>query len=130
VADGGAIKDTVPSEAVETFQVMNDILPEATGTAERLLGRFEARFASPFVEAINVYSCLSVRGSSGETEKTNRARFICLTRSVPLATVCAPAETFRGPRGLREVVVNDLERLYRLRREGGCLPNLFGGHGD
>jgi hypothetical protein len=24
-------------------------------------------------------------------------------------------ETFRGPRGLREVVVEDLERLYRLR---------------
>jgi hypothetical protein len=29
---------------------------------------------------------------------------------------CAPAETIRGPRGLREVVVQDLDRLYRLRR--------------
>jgi hypothetical protein len=32
--------EPLPSEAVETFQVMNDTLPEATGTAERLLEGF------------------------------------------------------------------------------------------
>jgi hypothetical protein len=43
-----AVKHFVSSEAVETFQVIYDTIPEATGTAERLLGGLEARFASPF----------------------------------------------------------------------------------
>jgi hypothetical protein len=46
----------------------------------------------------------------------------------PLATAYPPAETFRGPRGLRKGVVQDLERLYRLRREAtlgeGLTPHL------
>jgi len=41
-AGDGVVKDTVSSEAVETFQVMYDNLPESTGTAERLLEGFDA----------------------------------------------------------------------------------------
>jgi hypothetical protein len=39
---------------------------------------------------------------------------VCPRRTAPIRTGVALAETFRGPRGLREGVVQDLERLYRL----------------
>ena len=47
----------------------------------------------------------------------NKGRAHLPMQAWPLATACPPAETFRGPRGLRKGVVQDLERLYRLRRE-------------
>ena len=42
---------------------------------------------------------------------------MCPRRTAPIRTGVAPAETFRGPRGLRKGVVQDLGRLYRLRRK-------------
>src|SRR4029077_20603301 len=47
----------------------------------------------------------------------------CSDQTVLTATPKPPAETSRGPRGLREGVVTDLGRLYRLRRKVfGILP--------
>ena len=50
----------------------------------------------------------------------NREAAVCPGWVLPSAAACPPAETFRGPRGLRKGVVEDLERLYRLRRRGGA----------
>src|SRR5947209_20424925 len=59
--------------------------------------------------------------------------FVCPSRALPARIGLAPAETSRGPRGIREDIVQDLGRLYRLRRPvtyrttpgteaGGLLP--------
>jgi len=49
------------------------------------------------------------------TEHSERTVLVCPRRILRLRAGVVPSETFRGPRGLRKGVVQDLERLYRLR---------------
>jgi hypothetical protein len=41
---------------------------------------------------------------------------VCVSEALPLATGLRSEETSRRPRGLRKVIVQDLGRLYHLRR--------------
>ena len=52
----------------------------------------------------------------GETRGATRPGIVAFSQVGVIVDSTPPAETSRGPRGLRKVVVQDLGRLYRLRR--------------
>jgi hypothetical protein len=94
-----------PSEAVETFQVLYDTLPEATGTAERLLEGFDAPLASPGEKATNAH-LLSPCENGNERAGTN----------IQKQRQSSPAPYRHGP-----------WRRRTLRRRRSAVPVAFDG---
>jgi len=94
------------AEAVETFQVLNDTLPEATGTAERLRRRARRRQGP----------CLNGQVSAALVFETFLSPIAVSVPGEPMGvdgllirrgrwSLKPFEETFRGPRGLWKGVV-------------------------
>src|SRR5258706_16385078 len=60
--------------------------------------------------------------SFGETGKREVKKRGVPRKDMPVRNGLAPPETSRGPRGIREEIVHDLGRLYRLRHTLGFSP--------
>jgi hypothetical protein len=81
---------TISTEAVETFQVLNDNLTESTGTAERL----RRGNAGAGADILRGHTKLPL-------PLFFRKAFACPRGISPVWNGSSPSETFRGPRGLR-----------------------------